>query len=91
MTGDRKWCWGAVKQGSTTFHSYIRGKQGLINLWNIYIVWWWGGGRGGVDIPLISSKMNYILTLVNAGYFFEEITKGGGAQTSAPPKIPFIS
>ena len=31
-----------------------------------------------------------LLTLVNAGYFFEEITRGG-AQTSAPPKIPFIS
>ena len=28
----------------------------------------------------------YVLTLVNAGYFFEEITRGG-AQTSAPPKI----
>ena len=37
--------------------------------------------RGRIPIPM--------LTLVNAGYFFEEIMRG--AQTSAPPQIPFIS
>ena len=39
-----------------------------------------------VDVKFLRS----LLTLVNAGFYFEEITRGG-AQTSAPPKIPFIS
>ena len=45
-----------------------------------------------IQLSLISKTTIYktILTLVNASYFFEEITRGG-ARTSAPPKIPFIS
>ena len=50
------------------------------------------GNVQGVSVQhyFIKCCLKYFLTLVNAGYFFEEITRGG-AQTSAPPKIPFIS
>ena len=48
--------------------------------------------ENGNNVEILCSSIKikvFGLTLVNAGYFFEEITRG--AQTSAPPKIPFIS
>ena len=45
-----------------------------------------------INIGILNSdgvpKIQYMLTLVNAGYFFEEITWGGGAIIR-PPKIRF--
>ena len=49
-------------------------------------LWYECLGRWGLYESMVSVS---ILTLVNAGYFFEEIPRG--AQTSAPPKIPFIT
>ena len=47
--------------------------------------------KGQFHMSYDSLSTNIRLILVNTGYFFEEITQGGGAQTPAPPKIPFIS
>ena len=52
----------------------------------------WHNKLSGLEIltlaPYFWVSFNFILTLVNVGYFQEEITQGG-AQSSFPPIIPF--